>query len=900
MDTANAAHSRRYSPTFRIQPKNGSALAPVVVLDATPECPALGTFDFESPESLGLRKPAPLPAPLPAQATCSSLPHPGEQSPRSPLPLQNERTANVPGPPVQLRVSITIDPEQHHARLVKSKVHMVLVLTALVRTPDQRETWVEQSRTEQLTLEKTRLKGLFVRTLPLQIQEGVRVIGFTLLTVPSPGAGAKLAAAFPTLDGLLPWAEVSVAAEHFVAEANGLAGGLPHDLPQPHSGSGHLTVPLMEISLSPEMGPRKRKQTIGTLSIVVEEAMPKIPPMKAIAEQRRLGPRFSQTYHGRSAQGTAVYGREHLYESPLAFTLPIKLLQLLAHDERRVLEELEKEPGVSLSELIQAVPLDHQPNPITRGTSFLDSLRRGAARSNPAARENALQSARARQGGLSNEDSQFQKLLRQQISAHRNIEVFYQEMAMKVEQKLKENMEIGQGPFRRSPEKKDESVQWVPLNCCVQDFLVQDGAFRVSYQSTTVGAAAAHGAGFSRRANLQSNGKAPSFGAYWEKQERGSNLVRDFGALQEVIVSSFNEFTLLIALLDNVNRDRIVALVKEIRFLKGEIVSFGTFLLLEYLVSLSTDGSSTFLCGEIQSLIARLKQIELPDDDELEQKRTQELSAPWLLRCKRSIKDVVGCTQDLKGYIVIGIQHECVTTDATLVANPDWIMDKKTRECCYSQLLAALATSFLALLEDWWTNMASAISVLEQQQDVHRLDCKHHPSRAMGHISEEACEQQGRAPENGTTSSQVPYRRPSISYRQNGKDAKSRRPSLRSTASRSSTASSTSAGYGRSKCHLRPPLENAPQAKKQNDVFWDQLLNLGWLVQIESLLSTQGSELGMLQDYFQAVEDVRNSVTISLHVLPLSRSTLPIPPTKTPTEDAYPVDLEDIGDDTTI
>ncbi|KAF9288147.1 Inositol polyphosphate 4-phosphatase type II [Mortierella alpina] len=714
---------------------------------------------------------------------------------------------------------------------------MVLVLTALVRTPDQRETWVEQSRTEQLTLEKTRFKGLFVKTLPLQNQEGVRVIGFTLLAVPSPSLGAKLAPTFPTLDGLLPWAEVSVAAEHFVAETGELPGTSTHDLSHPPSSSGHFTVPLMEVCLLPEVELRKRKQTIGTLSIVVEE--------------------------------------------------------LLAHDERRVLQELEKEPGVSLSELIQAVPLDHQPNPITRGASFLDSLRRSGARTSPEAKETALQSARARQGGLSNEDSQFQKLLRQQISAHRNIEVFYQDMALKVEQKLKENLEIGQGPFRRSPEKKEESVQWIPLNCCVQDFLVQDGAFRVNYQSTTVGAAAAHGAGFSRKANSQSSGKAPSLGAYWEKQERGSSLVRDFGALQEVICSSFNEFTSLISFTDNANRERIVALVKEVRFLRGEIVSFGTFLLQEYLVSLSTEGSSSFVCGEIESLIARLKQIELPDDDELKLKRSQELSAPWLLRCKRSIKDVVGYTQDLKGFIVIGIQHECVTTDANLVANPDWISEKRTRECCYSQLLTALATSFLALIEDWWTNMASAIHLSEQQQNAHRLDCKFHTSRAMGYISEES-----RGQENGTASSQGPHRTTYISQRQNGRDLKPRRPSLRSTASRSSSASSTSTGYGRSKCQPRLPLENAPRAKKQNDVFWDQLINLGWLVQIESLLSTQGNELGMLQDYFQAVEDVRNSVTISLHALPLSRSTLPTSPATTPAERASPVDLEDIGDDT--
>lgn len=143
-----------------------------------------------------------------------------------------------------------------------------------------------------------------------------------------------------------------------------------------------------------------------------------------------------------------------------------------------MLEELEKEPDTSLSDLIQAVPLDHRPNPITRGVSFMETLRRSATRPISTSRDQTAKSTRARQSGLSEEDSHLQKLLRQQISAHRNIEVYYKNMITKMEQKLKENIEVGQGPFRRSPEKKDESVQWVPLNCCVQEFLVHDDGYR--------------------------------------------------------------------------------------------------------------------------------------------------------------------------------------------------------------------------------------------------------------------------------------------------------------------------------------------------------------------------------------------------------------------------------------
>lgn len=200
-------------------------------------------------------------------------------------------------------------------------------------------------------------------------------------------------------------------------------------------------------------------------------------PSKASAEQSRIGPIFSQSYYGHSVRGSLLYARESLYESPLAFTLPIKLLRLLAQDEEKVLQELEMEQDVTLSDLVQSVPLDHRPNPITRGVSFMETLRRSASRSDPPTDTSRL-STKARQSGLSNEDSQLQKVIRQQISAHRNIRVFYENMTQKVEQRLRENMEVGQGPFRRSQEKKDESVQWIPINCCIQDLLVHDEGHR--------------------------------------------------------------------------------------------------------------------------------------------------------------------------------------------------------------------------------------------------------------------------------------------------------------------------------------------------------------------------------------------------------------------------------------
>ncbi|KAF9354387.1 Inositol polyphosphate 4-phosphatase type II [Mortierella sp. AD094] len=924
MDTWKATHSHAHPRPAQIQlKKNAFTLAPVVVLDAVPASPGQVSSDrgILSPDSEADSHHC-----SPAQTSSSVIVGSSvEQSPlivssplgqhqagcdvASDLPLHDTlySSALSPGPPVQLRVSITIDPEQYNAKLVRAKVHVVLVLTALVQLPDRREIWVEQSRTELMSLEKGRMDGHFVKTLQLQIKENFLVIGFTLLVVPPPSISPKLIAAFPALDGLLPWAETSVAIEHFAVASNDSNMNRSCD----SYTSAHLSsfsAPLMDISLLPDMGVKKSKHTVATLNITVEEMLPSIPLPKRIAEKRRSGPSFSQTYHGHTLRGTTVYGREHLYESALAFAVPLKLLRLLAQDERRVLEELEKEPGVSLSDMIQAVPLDHKPNPITRGASFMETLRRSAMRPSPAAKERAQNSTRARQTGLSEEDSQFQKLLRQQISAHRNIEVYYQDMTLRLEQKLKENMEIGQGPFRRSPEKKEESLQWVPINCCVQDFLVHDDGHQINYLTTTVGAAAAHSAGFTRWSNPQMLGKAPPLGAYWSKQERGSDLMRDFKALQDVLATCSTDFSSIIISAEGAGRNRVPAIVREIQFLNNEIVSFGELLLSDYLTPLSTEGSARFVCGEIASIVQRLKQVNFASDELPQQDQAQETSDERLAHYKRTIREIVTCTQDLSNFIAIAIQHECLVADATLVATPEWILVKKSRECCLSQIIAALATSFMALLEDWWTNMAVALQTQQATEqrnlDQHFPECQHYTSRDMGFISEETPDGAREdyfgnvgsyTREDSSTMGTSQRHRGSI--KRNGKRIKARRSSIRSTTSNCSSAGSSAGCVGgndlnsRSKSFSRHPLEGVPQARNQNELFWNQLMNLGWLVQIGSLLSTQGNELGMLLDFAQAAADARESVTIGFHALPQSSAGLStgMPPTNQ-------IDLDEGGD----
>ncbi|KAI9141455.1 hypothetical protein BKA69DRAFT_1073501 [Paraphysoderma sedebokerense] len=51
------------------------------------------------------------------------------------------------------------------------------------------------------------------------------------------------------------------------------------------------------------------------------------------------------------------------------------------------------------------------------------------------------------------------------------------------------------------------------------------------------------------------------------------------------------------------------------------------------------------------------------------------------------------------------------------------------------------------------------------------------------------------------------------------------------------------------------------------DFFWQQLLHVGWFIQFESLLSSHGNEYGMLEDYRNAVNDLKARVKLSFHPL---------------------------------
>lgn len=392
----------------------------------------------------------------------------------------------------------------------------------------------------------------------------------------------------------------------------------------------------------------------------------------------------------------------------------------------------------------------------------------------------------------------------------------------------------------------------------ITDTLPYPFFLETNYQTTTAGAAAAHSAGYSRGSGGSRLGKAPSFGAFWDKQEKGFDLKRDFRALQDVLDSCSSEFIALLTSSEAIDRARCLALIKEITFLNSEIVSFGTVLLQEYLTPLSTEGTAQSVCCEIESLVARLKEIDLGHPGDQEQDQTHESFYRWLDRCKGLVKEAVRCTVDLRGFVDIAIQHECLMTDATLVAGADWMMEKRTRECSFSQLMATMATSFLAILEDWWTNMAPVL--MESNPGMRQSSFN-----GMDFIDEERPSEHD-APRDSTK------RRSSAFRILNGQSAK-RRLSLRSTLSNASSTSSTTGRLGRSS--TKHPLEDFPRVKAHNAVFWDQLVNLGWLVQIESLLSTQGNELGMLLDYVQAVADMRENVTIGFHMLPQSPPILP-------------------------
>jgi len=348
-------------------------------------------------------------------------------------------------------------------------------------------------------------------------------------------------------------------------------------------------------------------------------------------------------------------------------------------------------------------------------------------------------------------------------------------------------------------------------------------------------------------------------GAYWDKQEKGQDLIRDLTALRGVLTTSAAEyFSLIAAAPEDQNPTRILAVVKETRFLLDEIVVSGNTLLEKCLTSMSTESTGQFVRGEIHELLERIGRLDLGDEDVVNQPAGQAPSSAWMTHIKHSIKNILTCTEDLLGFVAVAIQIECLIVDSVEVAGPEWIVEKRTRECCFSQAMTALATAFSALLEDWWCEMSQAI---EEWAATKAMEA--HQSNGMTQISEEsiAHDASEHIPSASTTASRTGTQ---------SKTKTPRRPSLKSSHSGGSTQNARNK-HGRADSFIRSRpesaelLEEIPTAKAQNEVFWDQLSSLGWLVQIESLLSTQGSELGMLLDYLQAIVDVRASVSISFH-----------------------------------
>ncbi|KAG0229834.1 Inositol polyphosphate 4-phosphatase type II [Actinomortierella wolfii] len=976
--------------------------------------------------------------------------------------LRRESSSFFRPPPVQLRASIRFDPDQHYDKLVKGKVQVVLVLTAFVRldTPpspssvdngsqqQQQETpqsttagsasadsppstpphhqaiWIELCRTEMMTMDKGSFDGHFVTVLPLQIQEHYLVIGFTLLAVPPSSVQSKDLPRSPALDGLMPWAEASVAIEHFVihpstwSEATTGGGGgsgtgtgsgshgddkqdvldtideEDNDFGMRHRRSGSsshrassgytgaptiLQVPLVEVELTSRPGLRKSKRTVATLTVIADRILPKIPRAKVKKELGRTGPSFTQTYYGHSVRGTVIYGRETLYESPIAFTFPQSLLRVYAENEARVLRQLEQEPNAGFAEMIQRMPTTTMASAtgvtannnihgnkaaarssrLGRRPSFLDALRRGATRGgapkappkdvhapSPStlpspfsasvmdpnvitarAPPRVERSTKVRQQGLMAEDLQMQKMRRQQTGIHRNVKMYYERMLKRLDQKIQENMASGQGMFRRSSEKREEALQWVPLNCCVQEFFVHTEGLQTNYQTTTVGAAAAHAAGFSRT-NLDSLAKKIPMGMYWDKVEQGNTFKEDFHSLEQVLAESYKELKrILDDSSEHPDRERAKAIAKEIQFVNDSMVALAVTVLNEFLSPLSLEGSAKCICDEMWTVIAKMQEIRVLDEqqqstqdeeDAAGQRRGEGLTrSPPQSRLARAgifqssrrqesqdddmfantepaVEEIVRYSKELFGWLELAIEHECLAVDARYVASADWTTDRIPRDAAFSQCLTSLVTAFVALLEEWWVSMSTQMERCQQRERRRSRQSltaeakqKHSCSSATLVEAEVILPLQDTQDPDSTVFS--PSQSSDLQRKASRSKPSSRRNSVRSVGSTTSSSNASLSGahksarlFRRSSRRTAPtrsnPLKDDPAADAQNKRFWDKLIHLGWLVQVESLLSTQGSELGMLLDYAIALSDIRDSVQFGFHCMPVP------PPSSSPAQ----------------
>ncbi|ORX88442.1 hypothetical protein K493DRAFT_78569 [Basidiobolus meristosporus CBS 931.73] len=213
---------------------------------------------------------------------------------------------------------------------------------------------------------------------------------------------------------------------------------------------GTLTIDLRYMISEQLLADKK----VGSITIFMEN-IPRLPRSTGLPLLRHFSPPIQQTYRLVNDQQIRLRVNEVLSESPFISSLPCKLLGLFIVEERDIIQKLES--------------LDFA---YSANTDLNVDFMKG------------LQST--------------------QIDRHRDMLEYYADTFHELNHKQQSKIHAGEGEFRRSPEKKDEELQWLPLNCCVQQLQVEEieQAKFSSYSFVTFGAPCAHSILYRGKAEL--------------------------------------------------------------------------------------------------------------------------------------------------------------------------------------------------------------------------------------------------------------------------------------------------------------------------------------------------------------------------------------------------------------
>ncbi|KAL7746116.1 hypothetical protein RI367_000520 [Sorochytrium milnesiophthora] len=397
--------------------------------------------------------------------------------------------------------------------------------------------------------------------------------------------------------------------------------------------------------------------------------------------------------------------------------------------------------------------------------------------------------------------------LRQQ-DIHRQLLQHYSGQASILEQRIQRQRsqegwsETGTlGLLRKSIEKNEEEVQWVALNCVLQQLHIcpgdGDGADATSYTNVTFGAPAAHMLGFQRPAgqaqDVSDTARLVAYQAYSAatqlRGELGQHYTACMGAakaLQQSINSVAFEADPQQGVADLQRHaqvmDRACHEICALGFAAMDAVSHTVFgSTLAYVEQVQHDGR-TVLEEHVPRFAVRMQQLAL----------AIQLSSPSTAQDKVSytaqmealvmpLEQLVQLTAKFYQRVHSLLDHYALLLDSQFSARSDWQVSRKREDVLVSQCLGAMVTGFADNLQQW-------------TQHVDRLRTRH-----------------------------------ALASDADDDDAE------------------------------------LPQRNELTDIFWHQLMHVGWLAQFESLLSTQGDEAGMLQDMQYAIRHVSSVVKFAVH-----------------------------------